>query len=224
MKGIKRRIRNNKWLRWGLIITNWLLQGIWNADKTEKIYRVSFSIVLFIITFFLFERFSEKSTFFHLIISFIISHSFNWIVNGNFYNLLIHRLMIVKLSKDGLFDYIIDFQKRIENKNWILLAAAFGSICKGTIKDSSDLDISIVRKPGLQNAFVAILFSVKEKKLADTKRIPLELYINDSIKKSLKRFSNEKQPLVLYDPDGIAKTIFTQTISMEEARKINALK
>ena len=223
MQGIKKQIRDIKYLSWILIISNWLFQGILHADKTEKIYRVFFSLFFWTILFLLIEKYCDVSLVIAITFSFIIAHTFNWIINGNFYNLIIHRLMLVKLSKRNLFFYIKTLQKRIGTQNWVLYAASFGSICKGKLKDSSDLDISIVRKPGFKNAVLSILFAVKEKKYADFKGIPLEIYISDSPIDSVKRFGGENNPVVLYDPEGVIDTYYQARLTIEEARVLNSV-
>jgi hypothetical protein len=221
MKGIKRKIRDNRYINWVLIISNWILQSIPNADKTEKIYKILFTLIFWVGVFILFSVFSKMSIVKTVILSFVMAHTLNWIVNGNFYNLIIHRLMLVKLSKTKLFDYIHIFEKKVESQDWILYAASFGSICKGTMKDSSDLDISIVRKPGIKNALLSILFSLKEKKYADIKGIPLEIYISDSPGNSIKRFGGEKNPVVLFDPDNTIDDYYQEKLSIQDARKLN---
>jgi len=224
MKGIKKTIRDNKYLNWILIISNWCFQGILHADKTEKYYKISFTLFFWFILFFLFGYYYSVSMVKSITLSFVIAHSLNWIINGNFYNLIIHRLMLVKLSKKNLFRYIEILERKIETQNWVLYAASFGSICKGKLKDSSDIDISIVRKPGFKNALLSIIFALKEKKHADFKGIPLELYISDSPADSIKRFGGEKNPVIIYDPENIIDKYYQEKLNIAEARKLNNIK
>ena len=219
MKGIKNKIRERWYLRWILLFSNWLFQGILRADKTERIYKISFT--LFFSSFFCFIFDSYLDSQFDLLLSFISGHTLNWIVNGNFYVIFIHRLLIVKLSKKDLFDYLGLLRNRLENVDWVLYSASFGSICNGKLKDSSDLDVSIVRKPGLKNAIKSIWFALREKKIADFKRIPLEIYISDTPKNSRNRFKAETCPVILYDKGNILKNYYDKTMNLEEAREIN---
>jgi predicted nucleotidyltransferase len=223
MKGIKRKIRDNRYMSWVLIISNWVFQSIPNADKTEKIFKILFTLTFWAGIFLLFYHYSKMSIIETIVVSFVIAHTFNWIINGNFYNLIIHRLMLVKLSKTKLFDYIYILEKKVESQDWILYTASFGSICKGTLKDSSDLDISIVRKPGLKNALKSIIFALKEKKFADFKGIPLEIYISDSPKDSIKRFGGEKNPVIIFDPEDTIDKYYQEKLTISEARRLNKI-
>lgn len=221
MRGIKKKIRDNRYLNWLLIISNWLLQGILNADVTEKVYRIIFTFTFGCILFLLLYSLTTYGLFIAIILSFVIAHTINWLVNGNFFSLLVHRLLMVSLSKKRLFGYMDSLEKRFLNQNWILYCAVFGSICKGKLKDSSDIDVSIVRKPGFANAVKAILFSIKEKKIADIKHIPLEIFVSDTPQDSIRRFAGEDNPVALYDPDNVIRQFYSIQLSINEARKLN---
>lgn len=223
MKGIKKKIRDNRYLNWLLILSNWVFQSIPNADKTEKFYKVSFTLFFWVCIYFFLAYFTSISQFSSAFISFIIGHSLNWIVNGNFYNLLVHRLMLAKLNKKDLFEYINILEQKMQGQDWALYAASFGSICRGELKDSSDIDVSIVRKPGIKNAILSMLFSTKEKKYADLKGIPLEIYISDSPKDSINRFGAEKNPVVIYDPDLVIDEYYSEKLSIFEAKVLNGI-
>ncbi len=221
MRGVKKVIRDNKNLNWILILSNWFFQSIINADRTEKMYKITFTIFFWILFYFILQVFFSFSSIRLSLISFVVAHTLNWIINGNFYNLIIHRLLLDHISKKDLFNYIVDLEKKLEDQNWILYAASFGSICNGNLKDSSDVDISIVRKPGFKNALKSILFSVKEKKSADLKKIPLELYISDTPENSKNRFGAELNPVIIFDPEQIIDEYYDEKLSISEAKKLN---
>lgn len=219
MKGIKNKIRECWYLRWILLFSNWVFQGILRADKTEQIYKIGFTIFFSFLFFFIFDSYLDSQ--FDLLLSFILGHTLNWIVNGNFYVIFVHRLLITKLSKKDLFNYLGLLKSRLENADWVLYSASFGSICNGKLKDSSDLDVSIVRKSGFKNAMKSIWFALREKKIADFKRIPLEIYISDTPENSINRFKAETCPVILYDKGNTLKNYYDKTMNLEEAREIN---
>lgn len=223
MKGIKKKIRDNKYINWILIISNWLFQGILHADRTEKFYKLMFTIVFWVFFLFLFNVYSDMSTLFVVLIAFIVAHTLNWLINGNFYALIIHRLMLSKLSKTVLFSYIDGLEKKMPDHHWVLYTASFGSICRGQLKDSSDIDISIVRKPGFKNGVLSIWFSLKEKKIADMMGVPLEIYVSDSPQDSIRRFGAEKNPVVIYDPENTIDKFYSEKLSIYEARILNKI-
>jgi len=223
MKGIKKTIRDNRFLNWILILSNWCFQGVLHADKTEKIYKIFFTLFFWFSFGMVFYFFSTYSLLTIFALSFFISHSLNWIVNGNFYILLVHRVLFAKISKQKLFIYLNQLENKIQDQDWVLYCASFGSICRGDLKDSSDIDVSVVRKPGIKNAFLSIAFSMKEKKYADLKGIPLELFISDTPKNSIKRFKAEKNPVVIFDPENTIDQFYQEKLTIEEAKKLNHL-
>lgn len=219
MKGIKDKIRKRWYLRWILLFSSWMFQGILRADWTEQIYKISFTIFFSTISYIVYQL--QFSLAYSIILSFITGHTLNWLINLNLYILFIHFLFISKLSKNDLFVYLELLKSRLDSMDWVLYSASFGSICRGELKDSSDIDVSIVRKPGLRNAIKSIWFALKEKKIADFKGIPLEIYISDTPNNSIKRFKAENNPVVLYDRENIIDKYYTEKLSLQEARSLN---
>ncbi|MCH7964119.1 MAG: hypothetical protein IH852_09295 [Bacteroidetes bacterium] len=223
MEGFKDKLRQNTYLRWILLFSNWLIQGILHADKTEKIYKLLFTIISWCGFFILFQNTFNYSIIWSIFFGFLLGHTLNWIVNGNFYNLLVHRLYLSKLTKKDLFLYLHNLSNRLNGKSFILYCASFGSICNGNLKDSSDLDVSLVRKPGFKNGLKSIIILVQERKLADLKGIPLEMFLSDSPNNSKKRFGNEQNPVVIYDPDNIITNYYSEKLSLIQAKSLNGM-
>jgi len=129
-----------------------------------------------------------------------------------------------KTTKPKLFKQLYAIQYRLEkiqNKDWILYSVSHGGICKGTLNHFSDIDVSIIRKPGLINMFSAILFYVKEKKIADFKGVPLDIFICDTPENCIDRSNHQNNPIILLDhnnkvdcfyPDKLAMTIHESMI------------
>ncbi len=219
MKGLKKKIRDNKILRWGLIFSSIIAQGIRHADKTEKMYRIIFTIISSSIIYLLYPY--DIAQFEKIIFSILIGHFINFLVNCNVFVIIIHFLMVVKLRKDRAFSYLYDMRDKLINQDWIEYSVVFGSISRGNIKPSSDIDISIVRKKGVINGFKSIYWSIIYKKIAELKAIPLELYISDSKENSIERYSYESIPVILTDPQSIVHNYYENVLSIEEAQKIN---
>ncbi|MBA7544634.1 hypothetical protein ES705_36995 [subsurface metagenome] len=223
MKGFKDRIIHNTYLRWILLFSNWLFQGIIHADKTEKIYKIHFTLTFSVGFYFLLKYAFNIPVVWAVLFGFILGHTFNWFANGSFYAILVHRLLISKLNKERLFIYLDKLINRLEEKNFILYCASFGSICRGALKDSSDIDVSLVRKPGFINSFKALYFIFNEKKLADLYGIPLEIFLSDSPENSKKRFGSEHNPVVIYDPENNLNKHYSETLTLANAKKINGI-
>jgi len=223
MKGLKHKIRMNPYLRWLLVVSNWLSQSIIHADKTEKIYKITFSILASIFFIFVFKGFFNLSWVQSIIVGALSGHTFNWAVNNNFYNIVVHRLLLSSLDKQDAFKYLDSLADRLKDNSSILYATTHGSICNGNLKPSSDIDVALVRNKGLLNAFKSIFFVIMEKKIADRMGIPLEIYLIDEHMKAVERFKNEKNPIVIHDPGSIVDKYYTDKLSIAEAKKLNGL-
>jgi len=226
MERFKKLILENKFLSWLQFFSNWLMQGIFHADKTERIYKILFTIFfssIFLIILFL----GFNVAFFDsLILGFLIAHTINWVVNCNLFVLLVHRIKWLKTTKTELFNQLFSIQNRLEklsNKNWILYCVSHGGICNGTLNSHSDIDVSLIRKPGFRNMISAIIFYVKEKKYADFKGIPLDIFICDTPENCISRSKKQKNPIVLLDHNNKVDIYYPAKLSMsiEEAKVIN---
>lgn len=202
------------------------MQGILHADKSEKSYKILFTVFFWMI-FFSFLYFGLNSTFLlSLLVSFISAHTLNWMLNCNFSVLFVHRMKWRKTSKKKLFDQLFEIRNRFEeiiNKEWILYSVSHGGICRGTLNEHSDIDVSIIRKPGLKNFMKAAIFYVKEKKRADLKGVPLDIFICDTPENCIQRSKGQNNPIVIFDPWNKIDVFYPQKlkITIEDAQLLN---
>lgn len=223
MKGLKDRIRMSPCLRWLLVVSNWFSQSIIHADRTEKIYKISFSILASIFFITIFIAYFKLSWAQSIIVGAISGHSMNWVINSNFYNIFVHRLLLSCLDKKNAFSYLDSLADRLKGSSSILYATTHGSICNGNLKTSSDIDVALVRNKGFINGIRAIYFVVSERKIADWRRIPLEIHLTDSPAKAIARFKKEKNPVVIHDPGNTIDKYYSNKLSIAEARNLNGL-
>ncbi len=229
MSNLKNSILENKYFSWLQIFTNWFMQGISHADKSEKLYKIFFTIVFWIL-FFSISFFGFNIPFYKsLFLSFIVAHTLNWFVNCNFHVLFVHRMKWLKTSKPELFNQLYEIQDRLEkeqNKDWILFTVSLGGICKGTLSEHSDIDVSLIRKPGFKNLVSAIIFYVKEKMYADLKGVPLDIFICDTPENCIQRSKGQKNPIVMIDHENVIDTYYPDklSLSIKEAQILNGEK
>jgi hypothetical protein len=226
MSNLKDNILNNRYFKWLQIPFNWLMQGIFHADTSEKIYKIAFTLFFTVLFYFLLNLYFPLSFIVNLLIAFGIAHTLNWFINCNFYVLFVHRMKIARTSKKELFNQLSDIQNRLEgikDKSWIRYSVSHGGICKGTLNEHSDIDVSLIRKPGLGNLIKAILFYVKEKKYADLKKVPLDIFICDTPENCMIRAKRQKNPIVLLDHENEVDNYYTEklSITIEEAKTLN---
>ncbi len=223
MKGFKNEIRRRWYLRWMLIFSNWLFQGILHADRTEKIYRISCTLLFFSMILFLFYLFTPWNWMQIIVVSILCGHTLNWILNGNFSAILVHRLMLKKTTKNDLFNFVETLSGKLQDNKSLLYTAVFGSMSRGELKDSSDLDLSMVRNPGFTNAIKSLWLVLIVRKQADFKGIPLELFLSDSPENSINRFRNEDKAVVVFDPGNRLRQYYREIYTINEAKKRNGV-
>lgn len=181
-----------------LIFMNWTFQGILYADKTEKAFRVTVDIIL---TMFFASLIPISNNYIDLFVSFLISHSLNWIFNGQLF-VLAKNVTKISNNPQKIISYANKLKERSAKEKSINCMLLYGSLVRGEINPTSDLDVRIIRKPGILNGLRASLFGFKERSRAFFHQFPLDMYVVDSPKHLLKMRSDE-EPLVLYDTDRV---------------------
>jgi hypothetical protein len=228
MINFKDKLLGSYYFSWLQIFTNWLMQGILHADKSERNYKIFFTIFFsFLIISVVYFTIGQVHIVYFLY-SLLISHSVNFFLNCNLSVLFIHRIRWFKTNKKNLFKHLLSIQSRldnIQNKEWILFCVSHGGICNGTLNSHSDIDVSIVRKPGFINLIKAIIFYVKEKKIADLNMVPLDIFICDSAENTISRSNFQKNPIVLLDHNNIVDIFYKDKLkmSLDEAHVLNEI-
>jgi len=216
MNKLKQFILENKSFRWLLLITNWAYQGIPQADTSEKIYKILFSVfatsfVLLILGF----------SIANLVLAGFIGHTFNWLINCNISVILIHRMKYFTTTKDALFNYLFSIQNRLKGKDWILFSVSSGGIIRGSMNKHSDIDINVVRKPGFINALKGLAYAVIERKRADLYGIPLDVIISDSPEDCQKKTDFTDNIVVLEDRQNLVQNFYTKKLTLSNAKELN---
>lgn len=183
-----------KFIRIGTIIgINWTFQSLLYMDKTERTFKILLDIILTIVFWILFNmRFSSIIA---LILAFIISHTLNWIFNSNLFGLFKTFGNIIT-PKEKFESYLERLKMKVKNEPSIIWAGIYGSLVRGEFKETSDLDVRLIRKPGLINGVRVCLFVMRERTWATFNRFPLDIYVGDCLK-FLEKMSKEEKPLIV---------------------------
>jgi predicted nucleotidyltransferase len=175
----------------------WCFQGLLIMDRTERLFKLSLDMALTVLvalplTMIFHVRWALAS-----IVGFITAHSINLLFNGQIWVLLKHfKCKIVRHSRDEFNRYIDDLERRIGNESSIFWAAAFGSLVRGQWNEYSDLDVRLIRKPGVWNGLCACWFVMKERSRALVRRFPLDIYVLDSFS-GLAELRQDESPMRL---------------------------
>jgi predicted nucleotidyltransferase len=159
-----------------VMIGSWIFQGILGMDRTEKTFKIFLEIFLFIPIFLGFIFYFNF--YISIITSFIISHSINWILFGEKF-VWMKNFGLIQTDLNKYYEYIERVKIKASHEKSILLVAACGSIARNELKETSDLDIRIVRKKGFLNGFRACIFIMKERFWAFLNKFPLDILLLD---------------------------------------------
>lgn len=158
------------------VVAHWLFQGMLYMDATERWFKVGLDVLLTVLAAIpLRHWFHGRSAW---AVALPLAHSLNFLFNGQVWGVLKHY-GIGRLSRAGFHPYLCQLARRIGNEPSILWAGVYGSLIRGNWSPTSDLDIRLVRKPGLINALRACLFVLVERSRALIHRFPLDIYVLD---------------------------------------------
>lgn len=173
----KQLLSNN----FSIIITYWFFQSIRYSNLRETIFKIFLTVILFV--FFL--------IYFNPLISIIIAHSLNAILNGHFPAMLVH-MGVGSPSPVSFIKYIEKLHLRLNKSKNIEFIYAYGSLSKGNYKPTSDIDIRIV--PKNQNWIRCLLILWRERFFALISWFPLDIYAF-SIPELSKKMRNDEPPI-----------------------------
>ena len=175
-----------------LTFSSWIFQGILYMDITERYFKIFLGVLSFILLYLVITPFAGilKS----VVIAVILSHTLNWIFNGQIF-VLLKNLKLIKTDAEKFDNYLIEIKKRAKNEKAINIVATFGSLSRKELKETSDLDIRVVREKGIINGLRTCIFILIERTKAFFSRFPLDIYLLDN-SKGLDKLG--EKPIFLY--------------------------
>ncbi|MGD9241251.1 MAG: nucleotidyltransferase domain-containing protein [Desulfobacterales bacterium] len=169
------------WWYWPpiMIIRYWLLQGTLYMNWIERLHRWTIELLLVLCIYLSISASQEHSV--RIILSFIIAHTLNLLVNGHLFAMFAHDLFWFSFYKDRqkFFSYIEGIRERLKRSNPQCLSSVvfFGSLVRGSFRDSSDLDIRFISKSGFWNAMGAAHWVFLERVRAVLAGFPIDVYM-----------------------------------------------
>lgn len=184
----------------GVVISNWIFQGMRQMNIYEICLKVSLDIVLVIIFSYLLIDWlpSLLST---IVFSFLLAHTLNWIFNGHIY-VLWRYVRPVPTSKEKFVKFVQEMTHRGSDRASLDGIAIFGSYCRGKLHQYSDLDVRFVVKDGVLNGIFGAAYCLFERFIAFFKRFPLDIYCCVGMN-GMEKLSEDEIPVVLFDRSGL---------------------
>jgi predicted nucleotidyltransferase len=157
---------------------HWVFQGMLNMDRTERLLRIGAEVVLMGISLLLFVLAGKLPLIWAAVAAFLVAHTLNFLFNGQIWVVLKH-FGLVRHSRAEFDEYLCQLSERVMAEPSIEYAAAYGSLVRGEWRPTSDLDVRLVRKPGVVSSLRACWFVLQERTRALINKFPLDVFVLD---------------------------------------------
>lgn len=177
------------------LFVHWLFQGIPAMDITEMIFKLTTDIFLAAVLALITVRWLSIIP--ALLFGLFIGHSVNFILNGQVFVVLKH-FGDVRHEQHEFDRYLRATKDRIRTEPSIRWAAIYGSMSREELKETSDVDLRLIRHPGFVNGIRSCWFVLRERTRAHLHQFPLDVLLLDS-PRLLRRHRSDEIPIVLCD-------------------------
>lgn len=181
----------------------WAHQGFFYLDRTQRIGRVVFEIVPTALLAWLTGRVGTipLSSVGLWCGSLFVVHTLNWVLNGNWWAGVLFTFPRLRNRGDqATCDYLNRMASRLQHTRAISGVMVFGSVSRGQWHERSDLDLRLLRRPGVGSALAGVLALTRERWIALWARQPLDIYLADDIA-FLRRMRDDEPPVFLKKDD-----------------------
>jgi predicted nucleotidyltransferase len=161
----------------GKLASHWLVQGMFYMDPTERRFKLSLDIAgALVLGSLLWPRVPPPVAVAAAVVS---AHSLNFVFNGHI------RGALKWHGVGGVTSAVLERElpaiaARLGRSSAVAQAHVFGSLARGELHDGSDLDIRILRRPGLRAATVACTLALLERGRSLWTGVPIDIYVFDS--------------------------------------------
>lgn len=180
----------------GALAVYWVFQGLLYMDPTERWFKLGIDVVLLALIGLPLSFWLPLPL--ALLIGAIVAHTINFVLNGQIYGVLKH-FGYVENTWEDFNDEVKRLERRTLAEPHIRFAAIYGSVSRGEWSPTSDIDIRVVRTPGIYSAWRVCWFAVCERARSFWKKFPLDILVLDGYE-SLSRLA-ERNPVILVSRD-----------------------
>lgn len=187
-----------------VIVSNWLFQGMRYMETGERYLKIACTLIPSLVIVIIIIKAKGGILLSEIVLSFIFCHTLNWIFNGHIFVLMRYLPIKSKMTIDKMKSFINDIYKRSCGVDFLQAILIFGSLSRGEIGSTSDLDVRIMRQKGAGKTFKAYLFTIRLRFLAFIKRFPLDVYTFGDIS-YLQRLRKDEPPVIVIDNGFVEK-------------------
>jgi len=185
--------------KFGILVSNWLNQGMTYMLVEELFVKLCFEFVIFVFIFSVCSI-AGVSVLTSSLISCLVAHTLNWLLNGHFFN-LIRYFGFGKKNYEWFITYPNKIRGRLVGKRCVSGVALYGSLSRGLFSENSDLDVRVIARRGIVNAVASSLLVLRERLCAFFARYPIDIFMVTQ-KRGLEKLRSDEPPVILIDHDG----------------------
>lgn len=178
------------WLQSSLVLallSHWLFQSLLYMDQTERRFKLGLDVIM--IGFYIAVA---GSSWINFCLGFSLAHTLNFVFNGQI-NGVLKSFGISRADTAKLQAYLEAFTHRVQGEPSIIYAAAYGSLVRGELQATSDIDIRAIRRAGTYSGMRGCLFVLLERSRALFYGVPLDIYLLDN-QEGLTRLRSDEAP------------------------------
>jgi predicted nucleotidyltransferase len=178
----------------GKMVSHWLFQGLAYMDPTERAFKLGLDglLALAIAAALLSMRWPAGLV---AVVAILGAHSLNFLFNGQL-RVVLKWHGIGRVPKAAIEVELVRIAARLTANPAIRDGYVFGSLSRGELHDGSDLDIRVIRAPGLRAGLTACFAVLTERSRSLRSGVPLDIYVWDS-PASLARMRADEKPISL---------------------------
>ena len=180
------------------LASHWFFQSLTYMDKTERRFKLALDGGLAVLLWRVLRRTLRPRA--SVAVSIFAAHTFNFVFNSHLWGALKHY-GLANQRYDEFDHYRQGLETRIRAEQSVIFAAEYGSLARSTWRPSSDIDVRIVRRPGVASGLRACGFVLRERTRATIGRFPLDIYVLDDFTLLAALHAGEEQ-VVLVDRRG----------------------
>lgn len=166
-------------------------------DITERSFKVGLDLILFLVVV------GILSTWFGPLLAIglglVVAHTLNFVFNGQIWCVVKH-FDDVQLTKSEFDQEVERLRVRATHEPYIVYAAAYGSLARDQWSPTSDLDVRLIRAPGVRSALRVCWFAMRERARAFWIKFPLDIFVLDGYE-SLNKLAEKNFPVILHSTD-----------------------
>ncbi|HEV7372207.1 hypothetical protein [Arenibaculum sp.] len=197
----------------GILLINWVAQGTRGMDRGELVFRALLEVLLALVFAVVLRLTSDGPPVLDGLAGLVLAHTVNWTLNGHVW-VCFRYCPGYRADPDLLNAKGRAVIAKVEAARRVQEALVIGSFADHglRLRERSDMDLRLIRPPGLAGWFHANLLLLHLRAWAFLRGFPLDLYAYGDLR-FLQRFRTNETWLIIKDAEGRLADMRARTIA-----------